>query len=61
MRTVRYHMLVLLSRLVAATPVGTNRGLLHVLWMLVRGALLVTRGAVIPGLRSIGLTDAETW
>lgn len=61
MTTVRYHMLVLLSRLVAATPVGTNRGLLQVLWMLVSGTLLVTRGAVIPGLRHIGLTDAEAW
>jgi hypothetical protein len=42
------------------TPVGTNHGLLLVLWMLVSGALLVTRGAVIPGLEHIGLTEAET-
>lgn len=61
MTTVRYHMLGLLSGLVVAAPVGTNRGLLQVLWMLVSGALLVTRGAVIPGLRAIGLTDAEAW
>ncbi len=53
-------MLSLLSALVAATPIGTNRGLLQVLWMLVSGALLVTRGAVIPGLQHSGLTDADT-
>ena len=60
MAALRYHMLLLLGALVAGTPLGTNRGLLHVLWMLTSGALLVTRGAVIPGLRHIGLTDAET-
>jgi len=38
-------------------PVGTNLGLLHVLWMLVSGALVANRGAVFGGLKSSGLSD----
>jgi hypothetical protein len=49
-------MLSLLSTLVVALPVGTNLGLLHLLWMLVSGRLLTTRGAVIPGLDACGLS-----
>lgn len=52
-----YRMLTLLCRLVLTLPVGTNLGLLHLLWMLVSGQLLTTRGAVIPGLRACGLAD----
>jgi hypothetical protein len=48
-------MLTLLCMLVAPLPVGTNLGLLHLLWMLVSGRLLATRGAVIPGLDACGL------
>jgi hypothetical protein len=48
-------MLTLLCALVAPLPVGTNLGLLHLLWMLVTGRLLATRCAVIPGLDACGL------
>jgi hypothetical protein len=51
-----YRMLTLLCTLVVALPVGTNLGLLHLLWMLVSGRLLVARGAVIPGLDACGLS-----
>src|SRR5689334_15411802 len=50
-----YRMLTLLCTLVLPVPVGTNLGLLHLLWMLVSGQLLATRGAVIPGLSACGL------
>jgi hypothetical protein len=40
--------------------VGTNLALLHVLWMLVSGALLPQRGALFPALKAIGLSDAAT-
>lgn len=50
-----YRMMTLLCRLMVAVPVGTNLGLLHLLWMLVSGQLLATRGAVIPGLSESGL------
>ncbi len=49
-------MLMLLCTLVAPLPVGTNLGLLHLLWMLVSGRLLAARGAVIPGLDACGLS-----
>jgi hypothetical protein len=48
-------MMLLVCALVAPLPVGTNLGLLHLLWMLVSGQLLPTRGAVIPGLSACGL------
>ncbi len=51
-----YRMLTVLCRLVVLLPVGTNLGLLHLLWMLVSGRLLATRGAVIPGLSECGLS-----
>src|SRR5207248_4050406 len=51
-----YRMLTLLCSLLVSVPVGTNLGLLHLLWMLVSGQLLATRGAVIPGLSACGLS-----
>src|SRR5260370_433899 len=48
-------MLMLLCTLMTPLPVGTNLGLLHLLWMLVSGRLLAARGAVIPGLDACGL------
>lgn len=52
------HTINVLSQLIQALPVGTNLALLHFMWMLVSGALLPSRGAVFPALKSIGLTDA---
>jgi hypothetical protein len=52
-----YRVLRLVCAVVAAVPVGTNLGLVYLLWMLVSGRLLQTRGAVIPGLSLAGLPD----
>ena len=52
-----YRVMTLLSTLVVTLPVGTNLGVLHLLWMLVSGRLLAARGAVIPGLSESGLPD----
>jgi hypothetical protein len=52
-----YQVLTMLGQLVAPLPVGTNLGLLHLLWMLVSGRLLAARGAVLPGLQECGLSD----
>src|SRR5258708_35976270 len=49
-----------LSQVTENLPIGTNLGLLHFLWMLVGGALLPTRGAIFPALKSIGLSDGAT-
>ena len=49
-----------LTAVVMRAHVGTNLGLLHVLWALVSGQLLPSRGALLPALKSSGLSDAET-
>ena len=53
-----YRVVGVLCAVVASAPVGTNLGLLHLLWMLVSGRLLASRGAVIPGLSATGLSEA---
>jgi hypothetical protein len=52
-----YRVVMVLCGVVAGTPMGTNLGLLHLLWMLVSGQLLASRGAVIPGLSATGLPE----
>lgn len=52
-----YRVMRLLCAVVAAVPLGTNLGLVCLLWMLVSGRLLETRGAVVPGLSLLGLTE----
>jgi hypothetical protein len=52
-----YRVIEVLCAVVARTPIGTNLGLVHVLWMLVSGRLLGSRGAVIPGLSAAGLSE----
>jgi hypothetical protein len=54
------HTINVLCQLTQALPVGTNLALLHFLWMLVSGALLPSRGALFPALKSSGLSDAAT-
>jgi hypothetical protein len=58
MPTPVYRALTLLTALVSALPIGTNLGLLVVLWMLLRGELLTSRGAIVPGLSALGLPAA---
>jgi hypothetical protein len=48
-----------LEQVVKETPVGTNLSLLHLLWALVSGAFLRSRGAVIPALALCGLARSE--
>lgn len=52
-----YRVVGVLCAVVAAVPIGTNLGLVHLLWMLVSGRLLASRGAVIPGLSATGLSE----
>jgi hypothetical protein len=52
-----YRTIEVLCAVVAAVPIGTNLGLVHVLWMLVSGQLLAARGAVVPGLSATGLSE----
>jgi len=50
-------MMTALCQVVRTLPIGTNLGLLHLLWALVSGQLLLSRGAVIPALHQLGLPD----
>lgn len=54
------HTIAILAKICQHLPVGTNLGIVYFLWMLISGALLPNRGAIIPGLKSIGLSDTET-
>ena len=55
MSPIVYRMNDLLARVVQRVPVGTTLGLLHGLWMLLSGRLLLRRGAVISGRATPGL------
>jgi hypothetical protein len=57
MQATVYRVIGVLCAVVAAVPIGTNLGLVHLLWRLVSGRLLETRGAVIPGLSMMGLSE----
>ena len=48
-----------LSALVAPLPIGTDRALLDLVWMLLSGRLLVARGAVIPAREAVGWGPAR--
>ena len=59
-----YRVVTVLCALVAGVPVGTNLGLVLLLWLLLTGRLLGSRGAVIPALSALGLPPAavrRTW
>jgi hypothetical protein len=53
-----YRITEVLSVLVMDLPLGTNLGLFHILWTLLSGRLLQTRGALIPALAASGLAPA---
>mgnify|MGYP000964194616 CR=1 FL=1 len=52
-----YRVLTLVSALVVDVPIGTNLGLLHLFWMVLSGKLLLSRGALFPGLSAMGLSE----
>lgn len=51
------HTIAVLVILTQGLPIGTNLAMLHFMYMLVSGGLLPNRGALFPGLKSIGLSD----
>jgi hypothetical protein len=57
MQEAGYRVLTLVSALVVDVPIGTNLGLLRLFWMLLSGKALLTRGAIIPGLSAVGLSE----
>ena len=55
MSIIVYRISVLLSAILADVPVGTNLGLFWLLWALISGRFLLSRGAVFPALADGGL------
>ncbi len=53
-----YRITEVLSAIVIDLPLGTNLGLFHILWTLLSGRLLQSRGALIPALAATGLEPA---
>lgn len=59
MPTIVYRTCHLLCYVVAALPIGTNLGIWRLLWTLLSGRLLQSRGALFPALADAGMSDAE--
>ncbi|SRR6266702_3700271 len=55
MSTIVYRTSVLLGVILAEVPIGTNLGLFWLLWALISGRFLLSRGAVFPALADGGL------
>ena len=55
MSTIVYRISVYLGAILADVPVGTNLGLFWLLWALISGRFLLSRGAVFPALADGGL------
>jgi hypothetical protein len=54
-----YRTALFLSQLVQRIPIGTNLGLAHLLFALLSGHLLQSRGALFPALAKTGLKDSQ--
>jgi hypothetical protein len=55
MSTIVYRISLLLGTILAQVPIGTNLGLFWLLWSLISGRFLLSRGAVFPALADGGL------
>ena len=55
MSTIVYRISVLLSAMLVQVPLGTNLALFWLLWALISGRFLLSRGAVFPALAALGL------
>jgi len=55
MPAIVYRITEVLSALVLDLPIGTNLGLFHILWALLSGRLLQSRGALFPAVAGVGL------
>lgn len=59
MTTASHLILHILEHLVKDVPVGTNRALLQLMWAIISGAFLRSRGAVHSGMQAAGFRDEE--
>lgn len=59
MTTASHLIIHILEHLVKVVPVGTNRALLQLMWAIVSGAFVRSRGAVHSGMQEAGFRDEE--
>jgi hypothetical protein len=59
MSNLSYAIVSVLCQVLASVPLGSRRGLFVLLWALLSGRFLQSRGAVFPALAACGLSDAE--
>jgi hypothetical protein len=59
MSNLSYEIVPLLCRVLSSVPIGTNLGLFALLWALISGRFLSSRGAIFPALAAMGSEDAE--
>ena len=59
MSNLPYAIVALLCQVLAPVPIGTKRGLFSLLWALLSGRFLASRGAVFPALSALGLVPEE--
>jgi len=51
--------ITVLELIVQAVPVGTNLGLLYMLWAMLSGSFLSSRGAIFPALQANGFDEGQ--
>ena len=59
MSTAVQEMIRMLEHIVQVVPLGTDLGLLYMLWAMLNGSFLISRGAIFPALQTTGF-DKET-
>lgn len=59
MSTLSYAIVARLCQVLDRVPLGTNRGLFTLLWALLSGRFLASRGAVFPALAALRIEDAQ--
>ena len=59
MITAPIQMMSILIEIVLILPIGTNKAMLHVLWAMVSGQLIVSRGGIFPALSNMGLSERQ--
>ncbi len=55
-----YRTYLFIARLVAFLPIGTNQGIAHLLWTILSGKLLSSRGAIFPALSEAGFNEQQS-
>lgn len=59
MSTASERIIPVLEQIVKPVPLGTNLALLHLLWTIISGAFLLSRGAVFSALHIAGFTPDQ--